>query len=65
MKKFAAPYVSKVSFAKSRGKPIIYPTELNQDVPRNGHFSISGPSEFNERWSADVTIRNGNIVSIH
>jgi hypothetical protein len=59
-----APYHSKQSFQRSKGKRVILQSLHEAEAPRNGHFSVFGPSEFNSRWSAEVSMRNGQIVSI-
>jgi hypothetical protein len=62
----AALYPTKKALKDSVGKPLRYQetSMFGSEFKPNGKFAVVGPSAYNRKWYASVTMENGLIKSV-
>lgn len=62
----AALYKTKKALKESVGKPLKYrETSLfGQEYKSTGTFCVVGPSEYDRKWYAEVTMQDGKIAKV-
>jgi hypothetical protein len=62
----AANYKTKKDLKANVGNPLLY-TETSffgPEYKESGHFCVVGPSSYDRRWYAEVTIKDNLIVKV-
>ena len=62
----AANYKTKKNLKESIGKPLYF-TETSMFGPEykdNGTFAVVGPSPYDRKWFAEITMENGKIKNV-
>lgn len=62
----AAYYPTKKALKESIGKPLNYgeTSMFGQEFKPNGTFCVVGPSEYNRKWYAQVTMKDERILKV-
>lgn len=62
----AALYKTKKALKESIGKPLRYneTSMFGPEFQENGKFAVVGPSAYERKWYAQVTMQNGIIVKV-
>lgn len=62
----AAYYRTKKALKESVGKPLNYgeTSMFGAEFCENGKFPVVGPSEYERKWFAQVTMENGVIAKV-
>lgn len=62
----AALYKTKKSLKESIGKPLRYQetSMFGPEFKPDGKFAVVGPSAYERKWYAEVTMQNGIVVKV-
>ena len=62
----AAYYPTKKELKAQVGQPLIYAetSMFGPEYKANGTFAVVGPSEYNRKWFASVTMEHGKIKKV-